>query len=295
MAGSDCVDKWKQALELLPLAWRSASEAAGGIVPEEIRLRVGRNPSLLLEGKETCFREETVSEALLQKVMEKATGASMHAAAPALSEGFVSYKGLRIGVCGTAVYRDGVVSGFRNLSSLAIRVPRECRGICDKVYEHFALEGFRSTLIIGPPGEGKTTALRELIRRLSDGGTRVGVADERNELAAMDRGEAQFDLGRCSDVLTGVWKGKGAMMLLRGMNPQILAMDEITREEDLEAVLQVSGCGVGVLATAHGSDPAELSRRRLYRRLLEENVFAMALTVRRSASGRSYELENLRS
>lgn len=287
------MDKLSQAVELLPAAWQDAPLLRRRNGLEEIRLRVGQVPTLLLDGEERALSPDLVTQALLQRLMEKATGASMHTAASALAEGYVSYRGIRIGVCGTAALRDGELSGFRHLSSLAIRIPRECRGICSEAAQRLRRDGFQSTLILGRPGEGKTTALRDLIRNLSEAGTRIGIVDERNELAAVDGGEAQFDLGRCSDVLTGVKKGQGAMMLLRGMNPQILAMDEVTREEDLEALLQVSGCGVGILATAHAADPEGLGSRPLYRRMLEQGVFSLALLVRRGPSGRTYRLERL--
>ena len=287
------MDKVSQAIELLPREWQSSPLLSHASETEEIRLRVGREPSLLMNGEERVFAADLVTQAQLQRLMEKATGASMHSAASALAEGYVSFRGLRIGVCGTAVMREGRLSGFRELSSLAIRIPRECRGICGQAAGRLLREGFQSTLILGRPGDGKTTALRDLIRSLSDEGLRIGVVDERNELSAMDGGETHFDLGRCSDVLIGVPKSQGVMMLLRGMNPQILAMDEITRREDLEAVLQVSGCGAGLLATAHAERPDDLRRRGLYRKLLEQRVFTWTLLVSRGAGGRSYQLERL--
>ena len=285
--------KMEQAIELLPPAWRSAALLRQESLVEEIRLRVGQEPTLLADGEERVFFSETVSENLLHRVMEKATDASMHAAAPALAQGYINYRGIRIGVCGTAVLREGRLSGFRNLSSLAIRIPRECRGICADLAERLSGDGVQSILILGSPGAGKTTALRDLIRCLSEKGVRVGVVDERNELAAVDGGQACFSLGPRSDILTGVSKAEGAMMLLRGMNPQLLAMDEVTREDDLEAVLQVSGCGVGILATAHAYDLEGLRQRELYRKLLDRQVFSWVLQVRRTAAGRSYHLESL--
>lgn len=287
------MDRLQCAVELLPQSWRTAP---GPLVPpetEEIRLRIGRAPTLLVGGTERIYRAEPVEESHLLRILEKATGASMHTAAPALAEGYISCRGIRIGVCGTGVYHNGVLSGFRELSSLAIRVPRECRGICDEAARQLLTEGFENTLILGRPGDGKTTALRELIRSLSEKGYRVGVVDERNELAAVDGPAAQFDLGRCSDVLTGVPKAEGAMMLLRGMNPQILAMDEISREKDLDAALQVCGCGVGLLASAHAAHPAELRQRGAYRALLDRGIFARCLLIERHGAERRYRLEKL--
>ena len=200
------MDKRREALELLPASWRGSVERLDWDKAEEIRLRVGRRPSLLSSGKEAEFREDTVSEEDLQRILEKATCASMHTAAPSLAAGYVEYKGVRVGVCGAALSREGKICAFRSLSSLAIRIPRECRGICAEAIGRLLQEGFCSTLVLGAPGAGKTTALRELIRRLADSGLRVGVADERNELSAMESGGFAFDLGRCSDVLCDGWR-----------------------------------------------------------------------------------------
>ena len=289
------MDGYERALSLLPQPMRAAAGAFSGSLAEEFRLRIGKAPSILADGKERVFVEKQVQEEDLMRILEKATGASLHTAAPAMAEGYLSYRGLRIGVCGTAVLRNGTVSGFRSVSSLAIRIPRECCGICDRALETLTENGFSNTLVIARPGGGKTTALRDLIRGLSRRGLRVGVADERNELAAVDGPLAQFDLGPCSDVLTGIPKAEAAMMLLRGMNPEIIAMDEITRERDMEAVLQIHGCGVGILSSVHATDPDELRRRRESRELLERGIFRYVLQIQGTGCRRRYRVERLQA
>lgn len=285
------VDKRSLALDLLPPAWRDAALRCSWLEAEEIRLRRGRAPTLLVAGEERPFRKEKVEEEQLRRILEKATGASMHAAAWGLSEGYVCYRGLRIGVCGTVVTREGKLSAFRSLSSLAVRIPRECRGICDQAAETLLRDGYQNTLVLGPPGIGKTTALRELIRRLSDGGLRLGVADERNELSAQDGEGTGFDLGRCSDVICGAPKADAALMLLRGMNPQILAMDEITALRDREALQRISDCGVGLLASVHSGDPRIKGRIGQGSLLLEQGLFSRFLLIRQEGSKRLYSLE----
>ena len=181
------------------------------------------------------------------------------------------------------------MEGFREFSSIAIRIPRECRGICaDAVYTLCGRPRF-GCIILGAPGSGKTTALRDMIRLFSERGYRVGVADERGEIS----GDGEFDLGSCSDVITGLGKAESAMLLLRGMNPQIIAMDEITQGADADAIREICCCGVELLATAHARNADELRRRSVFAELLDTGTFKYALNIRGAGSARSYELEEL--
>ena len=157
------------------------------------------------------------------------------------------------------------------------------------------LEGghFSSTLLLSAPGGGKTTLLRDLVRCLSEQGLRVSLIDERGEVAVMVRGVPQMDVGPRTDVLDGIPKALGIPMALRAMNPQIIAVDEITLRADLTAAAMAAGCGVGLLATIHAAGTAELTEKPLYRQLLEDRVFRMAVCIRRTEAGRSYEVEEL--
>ena len=279
------------AADLLPEDYRRALPPAC-LEAEEIRLRVGRSPTLLRDGREQSFFERSCQEKDLLCVLERASGASLHAVSDALREGYLSCRGVRIGVCGT-VLPSGSEGGFGSFSSLCLRIPRECRGIGRELLPAVRENAGGGTLIVSPPGGGKTTLLRELIRCLSNGGLRIGVVDERNELSASDGGRAGFDLGLRSDVLIGAGKAEGAMLLLRSMNPQLIAMDEITRAEDLEAVRRIAGCGVGILASAHGKSAEEMRRRPMYRDLLGSGVFSLALRIEGEGKDRRYCLTEI--
>ena len=283
----------EHAMQLLPARYMEEYRQSAFGHAEEIRLRTGRRPGFLYRGTENVLSGEPLTETDLIRTMEKATGASVHTAMSQIAGGFVSSRGLRIGICGSAVMSGGEIKGFRNLSSLAIRIPQEHRGICDGVIRELYARGYENTLVISPPGMGKTTALRELIRRLSDSGTRFGVIDERNELAAFDGAAAQFDLGRRSDVITGAPKDTAAMILLRGMNPQVIAMDEITKNEDAVVVRDIVGCGTGILASAHAAGTDELKKRPVYRALLEQSIFQFAVVIGMEKGERHYKTERL--
>ena len=122
---------------------------------------------------------------------------------------------------------------------------------------------------------------------------RVGVVDERGELGAMWDGVPQFDLGPHTDIMDGCSKADGLMMILRGMNPQVLAVDEITAPEDVDALLMASGCGVALLATAHARSMSDLQERSLYKRLLRRKVFQRLIWIEMSGGVRTYRVEDI--
>ena len=284
------MDALRRAAALLPGDYRQAL-CPGELGVEEIRLRCGRAPTLLCDGRERPFSERLCRQEDLLLVLEKASGASLHTVEDELRGGYLSARGLRIGVCGRML--PGERRGFQSFSSLALRIPRECRGIGKELLPAVRENAAGGTLILSAPGGGKTTLLREMIRRLSDGGVRIGVVDERFELSAAGDASPGFDLGCRSDVLTGVSKAEGAMLLLRSLNPQLVAMDEITRREDLEAVIELAGCGVGILATAHAADPDRMRLRPLYRELLDTGIFQLAVCIEGQGSARRYRLREL--
>lgn len=289
------MEAFSAALPLLPPGLRQRAAALGAPerqACEELRLRLGHPVAVNLSGREFSLSGSKVTQEDILFVLEKASQASFHSVSAQLCQGYVNApRGLRLGICGTAVMDGERLLGLRDYSSLALRIPREHRGCADSIFPRLTEGGFRSALLYSPPGLGKTTLLRELVRRLSEQGQRVSVADERGEIAGAAGAAFAFDLGPRTDVMTGAPKARAAMLLLRAMNPQILALDEITEEADARTLRSAVGCGVRLLATAHGGSPEELMARPALRGLVEAGAFERFVGIAMRDGQRVYEVK----
>lgn len=294
--------QYGQAVQFLPPRLRSYAMSMSNEVKtsaREFRLRAGEIMTVLTASDEEPVPCDTkVRHEELATVIDIATGGSVHSNTEQIKSAYLTVSGgHRIGLCGTGVFKNGEVSFIRNISSVAIRIAKEFIGVSNSVYDTLVCNGgFQNTIIISPPGCGKTTMLRDLIRNLSDGkyGYRVSVADERNELAGKHRGVLQFDLGRHTDVMEGIPKSLATMLMMRAMSPQILAVDEITASEDVIAMESAANCGVSLLATAHGSGKDSLFARPIYRHLQELNIFKYAVVLKIENGEYKAQVEELR-
>lgn len=262
---------------------------------EEICCRIGRLPVLLTQENVYPAACRAVLADDLDYLLERATRASVYAAADQIRQGYLQTAGgCRVGLCGCAYGQAaGQIDGIRQLSSVSVRIPHAVPGCADALVPQLMKDGFCSTLILSPPGGGKTTLLRECVRRLSDHGLRISLMDERGEIAAVQNRTPQFDVGANTDIMTGGQKAACCMMLLRAMRPDVLAFDEISAPEDIEAIRIAAGCGVALLATAHAQSVGALHCRALYRALLDEHIFRRAVCITRSGGARFYTLEEL--
>lgn len=292
------ISRFDGALELLPNVLRNSArflDEQEKAQAEEFRLRMGRPASVLLPSGERDFGGSPVTQRELNAVLEITTSASAHSVRENVKSGYITSRGgYRVGLGGSAIVRSEGVTGYKDISSVAVRITKEIKGAAEAILPKICSEdGFESTLIISPPGRGKTTVLRDIVRRLSDDGQRVAIADERGEIAAMRDGAPQMDVGRYTDIIDNCPKDKAVMMLLRAMNPQIIAMDEITASEDALALISAEGCGVGLLATAHAHSLADLMSKGLYRSILKKKLFKKLVTIESVAGSRTYSVSEL--
>ncbi len=200
-----------------------------------------------------------VGKTHLASCLEQFTTSSLYAWEHELSCGYLTLEGgHRVGFCGTCIVKEEQISGIRDITSMNVRVARQIIGVSNSLLPYLLKgERVKNTLIISPPGCGKTTLLRDIARNLSSGfdgfsGTDVAVADERGELGAVCHGVLGNDLGFRTDVLNCGPKAAGMIMLLRTMSPKVLITDEIGSLQDESAIRQASLSGVSVICSAHG-------------------------------------------
>lgn len=219
----------------------------------EIRLRVGKLLKIYFGKSEREFNVNISKQDLL-KVLSNISSNSIYSVQNDINKGFVTIEGgNRVGIAGEVVVLDGKIKNIKEISSMNIRVSKEYIGASDTIMDKILIGGdIKNTLIVSPPGLGKTTLLRDIIRNLSKEGYNVSVIDERGEIAAMYGGKASLDIGERTDVISFVDKSFGMQMAVRSLAPDVVCTDEIGNVEDIQAIKYLCKCGVAFITTMHG-------------------------------------------
>jgi stage III sporulation protein AA len=255
---------------------------------EEIRLRTFRPVEVCTRGN-PYFLPYTFTDEDAEHLINRLSNHSFYTLEEELKRGYITIEGgHRVGLAGKVILEQGMVKGLRQLSSFNIRIARQKIGVGEPLIP-FLFDGtWRHTMIIGSPQTGKTTLLRDLARIISSGyepfgipAMKVGIVDERSEIAGCLRGIPQLDFGYRVDVLDGCPKAEGMMMMIRSMSPDVLIVDEIGREEDGKAIMEAMNAGITLLTTTHGKNLEDIQKRPILQQILKEQRFQRFIELNR--------------
>ncbi|QOR65434.1 stage III sporulation protein AA [Cytobacillus suaedae] len=256
---------------------------------EEVRVRVSRPLEVIISGN-PHFHEYIITPEDGMQLLNKLSHYSIYTLEEELKRGYVTIQGgHRVGLAGKVITENAQVKVIRDVTSFNIRIAKQKIGIASSLLPYLYKEDWKNTMIIGPPQTGKTTLLRDIARAISCGepqfgigSKKVGIVDERSEIAGCVKGIPQHQLGNRIDVLDACPKAEGMMMMIRSMSPEVIVVDEIGRVEDSEAILEAVNAGVRMVVTVHGQQLSDLYKRPSLRPLLEIGVFERFIELTRS-------------
>lgn len=256
----------------------------------EIRIRENKPIVVNYKGKyqQLCDREDykmlpvIASSDLIKYILSVSTRQSIYAFNEQIKNCYIGTSdGVRIGICGTAVYSNGEVVTIKNITSLCIRIAHEVPNCSEPIINLICRDGYvKNTLIISPPGAGKTTMIRDLVSKLSSvkNINNILVVDERNEIS-MNGLNSCFDIGDYVDVISNSKKSFAFNECLKSMCPNVIVTDEIAKEEDIESIKTAIKSGVSVIASAHAKNIDDLKFKPYFKTMLELKYFERIIVL----------------
>ncbi|CRK84080.1 stage III sporulation protein AA [Neobacillus massiliamazoniensis] len=255
---------------------------------EEIRLRINRPIEIVMKGAPRFISYSIQTEDAFH-LMNKISHFSIYTLEEELKRGYITVSGgHRIGLAGKVILEEGKVKAIRDVSSFNIRIAKEKIGISDPLIPYLFQGSWMHTMVIGPPQTGKTTLLRDIARVISSGiptkgieAKKVGIVDERSEIAGCVNGIPQLTFGHRLDVLDACPKAEGMMMMIRSMSPDVLIVDEIGRKEDAEAIQEAVHAGIKLMMTTHGVSIEEIRNRPSLKEIVNQRIFKRYILLSR--------------
>lgn len=256
---------------------------------EEIRIRINRPIEMTMKGAPLFLSYITQPEDAVQ-LLNKISQYSIYTLEEELKRGYITISGgHRIGLAGKVILEDSKVKAIRDIASFNIRIAKEKIGIAERLTPYLFRGSWLHTMIVGPPQTGKTTLLRDIARIISSGSMekgisacKVGIVDERSEIAGCVNGIPQMSFGHRLDVLDACPKAEGMMMMIRSMSPDVLIVDEIGRREDAEAIQEAVHAGIKLMMTTHGATMEEIKNRPTLKGLIEQKIFQRFIILSRN-------------
>ncbi len=263
---------------------------------EEIRIRTSKPVILKFMNKEIVLEDVVVTSEETLETVQTICDNSIYSYQNQICSGYITLKGgHRVGITGSVVLVDGKITNINYISSLNFRIAKQIVGASNRLLKYILNieeNSIYNTLIVSPPGAGKTTILKDLVRKLSSGmeqinfkGITVGLVDERGEIAAMYKGIAQNEVGLRTDVLAHIPKAIGMKMMIRSMAPQVIVADEIGGQFDVDAINYAICCGIKGIFTAHGSNIEDLGLNPTIKKLLELHLFERLIFLDKKNKG----------
>ena len=264
----------------------------------EIRIR-NKQPIIIYKEGGECFIKSSGQYTLdrkkaviandedIKNTLEMMSNYSMYAFEEELRQGYITIEGgHRVGIVGKVIVENNTIKSIRYVGAMNIRLAHEIIGAANKIMPYIYKDNtsIYHTLLVSPPKCGKTTILRDLIRQISEGSTlkqglTVGVVDERSEIGGSYMGVPQNNIGPRTDLLDGCSKVDGMLMLLRSMSPQVIAVDEIGKKEDLYAIEEVLNAGVKIVSTVHGSNLDDIMKKPVLKEMIEKEFFQRIICI----------------